>query len=208
VRSTFPFALSLALLAPLASGCCTYVQHAQVGEVVTAANALPITPVKAASDDTLTFVRERSRIAVYGSDVITGAHRIDFVSWDARIVEGPPMRVIVEIDMSSAYTDLPGVDSILKYSVLEVDRFPKAVFAGTVTARERVGERDVEGVAEIHGIRRSIQVRGTVHERGREYRFRTDFRMSRGDFEIRAPGAWDALLADDVRVVVDVVATR
>ena len=152
----------------------------------------------------------RSRLEVHASSTFTGWSRITFGRWSARVVRGDVARVSVDVDMTTLQVNLPDpAESVIKNRLLEVHRFPHATLEGTIQGPvPDEGSITIEGIADLHGVRRAIRFVGTLaRERDGEretYRFRAKFLLSRLDFDIGFHDAWDAFLGNDVKVFIDV----
>lgn len=149
------------------------------------------------------LVPERSRMNVVGVDVVGGKHPVTFDRWSGIVTIGPPNRVDVEIDMTSARGESEMITRLLKYELLHVDVHPKAFLAGTIDEGGLV-----KGNATIHGVQRGLEFHGTLTREGAEYHFVARFKISRAAFDIRAEASWDSLIKDDVHLQVDVRAKR
>ena len=148
-----------------------------------------------------------SRLEIYASDTFTGEHRVTFDSWRAHIEMAEQPRIVLDVDLSSLHVDMPFADSIVKYRLLEIDKYPRASFVATIARTDGpAGEHVIEGVADLHGVKRSLRVLGTLSEEGKNYRFKTVFTVSRLWFDIRIGGTLEAFLSDEVRIVVDALA--
>ena len=188
-------------LAPVAllvlAGCGAGVQQA----TITSPRA--DTTATAAPGERWALVPERSRMVVVGVDVVGGKHPVTFDRWSGVVTIGPPNRVAVEVDMTSARGESEMITRLLKYELLHVDVHPKALLSGTI---EESGI--VKGNATIHGIERGLEFHGSLTREGPEYHFVARFKISRAAFDIRAEASWDSLIKDDVHLYVDVRAKR
>lgn len=150
-----------------------------------------------------------SRVDVVGVDVMGGRHPVTFDRWKATLLVGAESRVFVDVDMTSARGESELVTRLLKYELLEVDRYPRATLTAVVRPS---GDPDtpqiVEGNATIHGIEKGLRFHGVLRREGPHYRFLARFRVSRDLFGIHAKASWDGLVRDDVHVYVDARAVR
>lgn len=144
-------------------------------------------------------VPARSRIDVVGVDVMGGKHPVTFDRWTGVVTIGPPNRVVVDIQMASARGESEMITRILKYDLLEVDRYPTATLSGTIDDKGLV-----EGNAAIHGVEKGLRFHGTLTREGEEYRFVARFKISRDVFKIHSDASWDGLVKDDVHIYADI----
>jgi polyisoprenoid-binding protein YceI len=187
---------SLALL--LAVGCGAGVQQATI-----TAPTSDKTAAQNEGGERWTLVPERSRMSVVGVDIVGGKHPVTFERWSGTVTIGPPNRVAVEIDMTSARGESETITRLLKYELLHVDRHPYATLEGTIDDKGLV-----KGNAKIHGVQRGLEFHGTLTREGAEYHFVARFKILRNAFDIRAEASWDSFIKDDVHIYVDVRAKR
>jgi polyisoprenoid-binding protein YceI len=187
----------LALLLPIA-GCGANVQQATImaPKAEVAGAQVPVA-------ERWVMTSTRSRIDVVGVDIIGAKHPVTFDRWRGFVTVGPPNRVSVEVDMTSARGESELVTRMLKYDLLEVDRFPTATLAGEIDDKGMV-----EGNATIHGIEKGLRFHGQLTREGAEYHFVARFKISRDVFAIHAQASWDGLVKDDVHIYLDVHARQ
>lgn len=204
---------SVALVALACLGCGPGVQRAMLVNVP-AAPAAVAAPAAAASLDVVRPAASRyvvsprgSRFEIYASDSFTGEHRITFDRWSAHVEVVPVPRIVLEVDLDSLHVDVAAADSIVKSRLLEIDKYPRATFVATIAKTDGpAGQHVIEGVADIHGVKRGLRVLGTLAQEAENYRFKTVFTVSRRWFGIRYGGTLEAFLSDEVRIVVDALA--
>ena len=183
-----PFALLL-----VATGCGAGVQQATItAPTASVAEAGP-------QGERWALVPERSRMDVVGVDIMGGKHPVTFDHWSGIVTIGPPNRVAVQVDMTSAKGETEYITRLLKYELLHVDVHPKATLEGTIDDKGLV-----VGNAKIHGVERGLRFHGTLTREGAEYHFVAKFKISRQAFDIRTDASWDSLIKDDVHLYVDV----
>lgn len=185
---------SLALL--LATGCGAGVQQATLSAPTTASEAR-------STGERWTLVPEHSRMDVVGVDIVGGKHPVTFDRWTGVVTIGPPNRMAVEVDMTSAKGETEYITRLLKYELLHVDMHPQAKLEGTIDDKGMV-----QGNATIHGVTRGLRFHGTLVREGAEYHFVAKFKVSRAAFDIRSEASWDSLIKDEVHLYVDVRAKR
>ena len=90
---------------------------------------------------------------------------------------------------------------------LESDKFPKAIFKGKLTNAEKVTFRKnggypvtVKGILEIHGIKKEVEVPGTIQVAGETIGTSTEFTVSLQDYNISIPG----LVEDKISKIVTI----
>ena len=149
---------------------------------------------------------KRSRFEIFGTDIFGVEHRMTFATWQARVTFEPAPRITARIETASVVVDFPGATGTVKSSVLEVERFPFATLDATLARTEGpAAEHVVEGVADLHGVQKTLRFFGTLTAEGDAYRFTTSFVVSRKDFAIRYAPV-EPFLRDDARVVIDALA--
>lgn len=147
----------------------------------------------------------RSRFEVWGEDIMSGDHRITFARWRASVRKTKAPEIHAEIAMCSAMIDVSSAVGILRYQFLQCDQFPRSSLDATMKPTGKTNEQLVEGIADLHGVRKKLRFTGFLKEEGAEYRFTAAFLLSRKNFNIRY-GPAEPFLKDDVRVIIDVVA--
>lgn len=160
----------------------------------------------------------RSRFEVWGTDILSGEHRITFPRWQARVRKTRRPEIHAEVDMCSAEIDMTSALGVLRHKLLECDRFPTGTLDATMTPLTTGGakpnEQLVEGIQELHGVRKKLRFTGFLTQEAApagspsaepHYRFVAAFVIARTTFGIRY-GPAEPFLKDDVRVVIDVVA--
>lgn len=203
----------MALVALASLGCGSGVQRAALIPPVRdpAASAGPSLDVRPTAKRYVVLAR-RSHLAIYASDSFTGEHKVTFDSWRAHIETDAGLtnvRIAVDIDLDSLHVDVPMADSVVKTRLLEIEKYPRASFLATLAKKTDglPGEHVVEGVADLHGVKRGLRVMGMLTQEGENYRFKTVFTVSRLWFDIRYGGPLEAFFRDEVRIVVDALAT-
>jgi polyisoprenoid-binding protein YceI len=187
-----------ALLIVLAfAGCASRVQRAE-----TSAPKVDRAPVMEAKP----YVADpsRSSFTVYAVDIFGNDHKMTFGSWDAKLDVGKTARLLARIDMTTVEVQTAGATNIVRQRILEVDRFPTATLDATIE-RTSGDEHALTGLADLHGVKRSLRFTGTLRKEGDAYRLKSEFVLSRKAFKIRY-GPVEPFLRDDVRIVLDVVA--
>lgn len=178
-----------------------------------AVSAVPAGPPRAAAtEDAPVYVVDttRSRFEVWGEDIMSGDHRITFGRWRASVRKTKEPEIHAEIAMCSAMIDMPRAIGILRYELLQCDRFPGSTLDATMKPTgAKPNEQMVEGISVLHGVKKKLRFTGLLSEEGqgedRHYRFTAAFIISRKSFDIRY-GPAEPFLKDDVRVIIDVVA--
>lgn len=188
--------VTVALLSStVALGCGGAVQQA----TIVAPSAQNASAAVEATGQHWALIPQRSRVDVVGVDVVGGKHPVSFDRWRGHVTIGPPNRLVVEVEMDSAKGESEWITHILKYELLEADRFPTATFQGTIDERGLV-----EVNAKIHGIERGLRFHGALTREGNEYHFVAKFKISRDAFAIHSQASWDGLIKDDVHIYLDV----
>lgn len=195
------------LLAPLLFGGC-----APAADRATLLARDPSAAARRADADAtasraLPIATDQSRFDVVGIDVMGGSHPARFERWEGsftRTASGGTLRV--QLDMASARASNETVTGLLRRDLLHVEQYPTATIDVTLRPSGRGPTSFVaEGRVRLHGVERGLRFPATLTGHGEGYRLRTRFRFSRVAFGIVAKTSWDALLKDDVLVVVDAV---
>jgi polyisoprenoid-binding protein YceI len=152
----------------------------------------------------------RSKFEVWGKDIVSGDHRINFTRWTARVKQSAEPEIHAEVEMCSAEIDMKSATRILRHDLLQCDRYPMGTLDAVMKPTgARPNEFLVEGIQELHGVRKMLRFTGFLTAEGSgdelHYRFVAAFVISRKTFDIHY-GPAEPFLKDDVRVVIDVVA--
>ncbi|MBK8254895.1 MAG: YceI family protein [Polyangiaceae bacterium] len=159
-----------------------------------------------------------STLEAFGGDLLTGSHKLEMKRWRAQFlrdisspVNRPTGKFTLDINLTPndnvpAYARDFIFDSI-HYHLLEVQRFPHALFTGTIRPRGEGEEGYVfQGRAVVHGVERVIRFQINVEQKGDGYRLSTEFQLSRSAFDMRRKDSLEYVIYDDLRVVLDLVA--
>ncbi len=159
------------------------------------------------------FSNTDSTIAFVGSK-ITQSHDGGFGSFegsiqipDGKIEQGA---VHVSIDVSSITSDTERLTGHLKSEeLLDVAKFPKAVFASTSVA-PGTGDAThiVTGNFELHGVTKTISFPAKIDATGDAVSVDAEFKFNRKDFGIVYPGMPDDLIKDDVVIRLKIRAKK
>ena len=116
-------------------------------------------------------------------------------------------QLYLEVDLASLDTGLGLRNRHMRSNYLEVEEFPYAFFDATIERVEAVpagGFRvTAQGVMNIHGVEREMDVPCDVSERGEGYRVRCTFNTRLSDFDIEIPKLMFLKLANEVRLDLD-----
>jgi len=160
---------------------------------------VPITPVN-------------SKIEFTGSKV-TGKHDGGFKSFDGFIDlvgEKPESsRVVIEIEMSSVFTDADGLTKHLMDSdFFEILNHPKSTFVSTSITPASGGNYTVKGDLTLRGVKKSITFPAAIKVASDMVSVNADFSINRKDFGIVYDGKADDLIRDAVVIRFDIKAAR
>jgi polyisoprenoid-binding protein YceI len=160
-----------------------------------------------ASPSTRMVVRgSSSALTVNGHDTVLGDHALTFDRWAAHIEPGPPLKLVVDIDLRSLRSSETLVESIVKEHLLEVHEHGHALLVATLNEASGDGSVVVDGTADIRGKKGPIRFTGTIAPEKEAIRFEASFPMSRRAFGlVYAP--IEPFLDDTFRVSVNAVAT-
>ncbi len=154
-------------------------------------------------------VRFISRTPLDEFDGVTD--RIDgYVLLDGpRLQEGAPQesQLYLEVDLGSLDTGIGLRNRQMRDHYLEVEKFPYAFLEATI---DRVEAEDdgvfhvtAQGVLNIHGVEREVNIPCDVSDRGEGYRVRCTFNVLLSDFDIEIPKIMFLKLADEIRLELD-----
>ncbi len=189
----------------LLSGCGHHVQRAGVVAAPAPVEAPVLLDAEPAAKEYVVDT-ERSRFEIYGADIFGNEHKMWFGVWRARVRTEPVPAITAEIDMLSVEIDLPRGKQAVKLHLLEADRYPTSTLQATMRRTgKKEGEHVVEGVTELHGVRRGLRFTGLLSPEGENFRFTAEFVISRKDFKLHYRPI-EAFLKDDVRIMIDAVA--
>lgn len=145
----------------------------------------------------------RARFDVFGAGTIAGHYRLRFPEWRAVVVlaQDRTARLDVTIDTRSVEVDKKAALGIVRDHLLEVERFPVAALTATLRPTDAAGGFEIDGVADLHGVRQRLRFPGRLRAAPEGYTFHTEVKISRKAFGIRyAP--IEPLVKDEVRIVV------
>ena len=116
-------------------------------------------------------------------------------------------QLYLEVDLASLDTGLGLRNRHMRNNYLEVQEFPYAFFDATIERVEAVAAGvfrvTAQGVLNIHGVEREMDVPCDVSERGEGYRVRCTFNTLLSDFDIKIPKIMFLKLANEVRLELD-----
>ena len=95
---------------------------------------------------------------------------------------------------------------------LESSKFPNATFKGTLAdvssvnfGKDGAYNTRVKGALEIHGVKKDIEVPGTITVAGTTLKINSVFTVAVADYNISIPGVVRDKIAKEVKVTVDAV---
>ncbi len=145
-------------------------------------------------------------------EVVGITDRIDgYVLLDGpRLEEGSASegtQLYLEVDLASLDTGLGLRNRHMRNNYLEVEEFPYAMFDATIE-RVEVASAGVfgvtaQGVLNIHGVEREMELPCDVSTRQDGYRARCTFTVLLSDFDIDIPKLMFLKLADEIRLELD-----
>lgn len=209
---------SILLVSLALASACDSTTTSTTSAPTKAASALPqaslaaALPVPAANPlgVPLTFDASTSKIGFTGHK-ITGQHSGSFGAFSGRLTRGDePAKssVVVVIDMASLTADPPKLAEHLKSAeFFDVAQFAKATFTSTSVTPGEGGKVSVTGNLELHGVTKSLTFPATLSTTPEKTTLTAAFRFDRKAFGITYPGKADDLIADDVDLTLDIVAT-
>ena len=213
-RSGFGLSFAAVLLgSALASACAVPLENGpRARDAVTeGATALASAPVElrpitlpVGAKSYVVFAR-RAHLAIKGHDSVLGDHVLSFSRWSARIEAEEPPKIVVDIDLTSLWSDEGLVASMARNQLLEVDRYQHASLVGTLARTSIDGQLVIDGTVDLHGKQGPLRFVGTMRPEGDGYRLDASFDMSRHAFGLSyAP--IEPFLDDNFRIVVSAVA--
>ena len=126
-----------------------------------------------------------------------------------RLQEGAPQeaQLYLEVDLGSLDTGIGLRNRQMRDHYLEVEEFPYAFFDATIgrveAAAGGVFRVTAQGMMNIHGVEREVDIPGNVSDRGEGYRVRCTFNVLLSDFDIEIPKIMFLKLADEIRLELD-----
>jgi polyisoprenoid-binding protein YceI len=159
----------------------------------------------ASSSKRLVVLGKRSTLTVSGHDSVMGDHALTFDRWVAHIEPGPPLKLVVDIDLRSLRSSENVVESIVKDHLLEVHKHGHAFLVATLTEATGDGGVVIDGTADIHGTKGPIRFTGKIQPEGDAMHFEASFPMSRRAFGLNYAPV-EPFLDDSFRVTVNAVA--
>jgi polyisoprenoid-binding protein YceI len=153
---------------------------------------------------------EGSLLEVFVKDLVTGPHTLTFTRYRGSLVPeetGGTGTLTLDVDLESVHTDSESVTSIIKWELLQVERYPHARITATLRPAGDGGERTVEGTVLLHGVRRGLRFTGRLRHRGERWYLSGEFEMSRIAHGIHRAPNLDWMISDDFLVKIDLLAT-
>lgn len=158
---------------------------------------------------------DNSKIEFTGSKV-TGKHDGGFKSFKGVIDlvgdKAEKSRVLIEIEMSSVFSDTDGLTKHLQTGdFFEVEKFPKSLFVSTKIepdAAKGAGNFMVTGDLEMRGVKKSVKFPATITITAGDVAVNAEFAINRKDFGIAYAGKADDLVRDDVVIRLDLKAAK
>jgi polyisoprenoid-binding protein YceI len=165
------------------------------------------TLASSASAKRLVVLGKRSSLTVSGHDSVMGDHALTFDRWVAHVEPGPPLKLVVDIDLRSLRSSESVVESIVKDHLLEVDKHGHAYLVANLSESKTEGDVVViDGTADIKGTKGPIKFTGKVAPEADAFRFEASFPMSRRAFGL-VYSPVEPFLDDTFRVTVNAVAS-
>jgi polyisoprenoid-binding protein YceI len=193
---------------------CGGVQRATIGAPVVEVVSAPLPRASSLPANAATRFAlhpEGSRFQVRSGDLF-GTYLSDFTKYHGLLAlepDGKRGHLAIDIEMASLRSESKIVTAILQYEFLEVDDHPRARIEGDLRPTNGPpDERMVEGTLDLHGVRRGIAFKGTLRRDGDAYRFSSTFDLDRKPFAIARHDGFDWTTRDDIRVLIDLQATR
>lgn len=158
-----------------------------------------------------------STLEAFGGDLLTGSHKLEMKRWRGHFlrdlsspVDRPTGKLTLDINLTpddkGAFTRDFIFDSI-HYHLLEVQRFPRALFTGTIRpSTDGQSGHVFQGRAVVHGVERIIRFQIHVEPKDGGYHLSTEFQLSRSAFDMHRKDSLEYVIYDDLRVVFDLVA--
>jgi polyisoprenoid-binding protein YceI len=158
---------------------------------------------------------QTSKVEFAGSKV-TGSHDGGFRTFTGVIdligERAETSRVLVEIDMSSVFSDADGLTKHLQTGdFFEVAKYPTSTFVSTRIVPDEAkgaGKFLVTGDLEMRGVRRSITFPAVITITPSDVAVNAEFSINRKDFGIVYAGKADDLIRDDVVIRLDLKSAR
>lgn len=165
--------------------------------------------------EAIAFNNESSKVGFIGSKV-TGKHDGGFNKFSGTIDlvnnKVPESQVVVDIEMSSVFTDSDGLTKHLQTGdFFEVDKFPKSTFVSTKIEEDKSKGADnynVTGDLEMRGVKKSISFPAKIVVAPTEVAVDAEFSINRKDFGIVYAGKADDLIRDEVVLKLNLKAPR
>jgi polyisoprenoid-binding protein YceI len=190
------------------AGCAgSGTQHATV-----TAPVLPYvsTPASATADERWLIAPPASKIELHAQAAMV-PEDFTFKRFRAYVVTNESRetaRFHADVETASLEGGGPGVAPFVRTNLLETSVFPKATFDGTVRRSPGTDACVVNGVLTLRDVTQDVRFEATLHDEPDAIHFEAEFDLPRKPFGIRLVDPWDAFVADDVRVVLNVSARR
>ena len=115
-------------------------------------------------------------------------------------------KLYFEVDLRTLDTGIGLRNRHMRENYLHTDKYPYAKFSGRVTSAKQQGSSTavvVRGNMDIHGVKKPMQVSGTLHPADGGLRIKTDFEVKLTDHGIEVPEFMFLKIDETMQLVVD-----
>jgi len=115
--------------------------------------------------------------------------------------------IYLEVDLNSLDTGIGLRNRHMRENYLETEKYPLTYFQGKITDSRESG-KDVytvkaEGIIFIHGVKRNLEVQGTISGTDGEFRIHCEFAVKLSDFKIKIPSIMFYKINEEMQLVLD-----
>lgn len=160
--------------------------------------------VKKSSDNLVKF---SSSTPVLDFDGITS--EIDgYIYWEGADLFGKNNELYFEVDLNSIETGIGKRDRDMREDVLEIDKWPKTSFRGSIVKVQSIGSNIFEVVSKglifIHGHKKDLEIKAKIMIGDSTMNIKCDFSVFLKDYEIEAPSLLAFIkVADEIKLYLD-----
>lgn len=111
-----------------------------------------------------------------------------------------------EVDINSVDTGLGLRNRHMRENYMHTSKYPTAVFNGKIMKADKSSSKmDVEvvGKMKIHGVERSVTIRGNMTKNGNSFRIESKFEIVISDYNIEVPKIMFAKIDQNMDLILD-----
>ena len=135
-----------------------------------------------------------------------------YLYWEGDSLFGPDNQIYFEIPLATFDTGIGKRDRDMREDVLETEKYPLAVFKGTITESNQNGNQYSlisKGTMSLHGKVQQLVINGNASLNGDELIVDSQFSIFLKDFDIEAPSLMAFVkVAQEIKIIVRLTMKR